>query len=240
MSIQKKKVLRKQRGDRSGGRNDLPPMTPLEKMTVQRNSYIARNIGEWIPEQLFVNLKYPDVGVRTSNGTSSFNWRFRSSAWDVDPLLGSTSIPGFAELASCYNYYRVHGIGYDTTNCNAHSSPLFIGVWPSPTDPGAGLSLQQIIDYAHNPLGESEIVQVTPYGRFKRKRYYSLSEILGSDQWILDDNYTALTTTNPATMVYINLGIAATNGTFTTTSGSHNSTVITLHVEFFGRKIVQA
>jgi hypothetical protein len=215
-----------------------PYMTEREKLSVnQFSSYIANDMGAFAPEQLFVQLHWPDVGIRTNNASSTSNWRYRTSAFDVDPLLGGTAIAGFAELATFYGRYRVHGIGIETHGVNMSTSPMVIGVWPSNEDRGNnGLSGPDIYNYARNPGGALRIIQPTPYGIFNHSAYFSLTEILGSDAWVSDDGWQSLTNTNPTLFVFLNIGLGLTTGTLTTTGGYHHTTSIVLFTEFFGRR----
>jgi hypothetical protein len=215
-----------------------PPLSPLEILAMNPySSLVTRSLGEFIPEQLFCRLRYPDVGVRTNSAGSAANWRFRSSAYDADPLLGGGSLPGFTELATLYGRYRVHGIGIDTVNINMETKPLYIAVWASNEDYGSNLlSTTDVIAFGSNPNAISKIIAPTPYGEFRYSNYWSMAEITGGQGYLFENDWQALTSTNPANFVFINIGLAPTSGTLTAGLGTHNNTQIEMFVEFFGRR----
>jgi len=215
-----------------------PPISPLEILDMNPySSLVTSNLGEFIPSQLLCRLRYPDVGVRTNSSGSAANWRFRSSAYDADPLLGGGSLPGFTELATLYGRYRVHGIGVTTTNINMETKPVYVAVWPSNEDYGSNLlSTTDVIAFGSNPNAYSKILEPTPYGKLQYSNYWSIAEILGDQGYLFENEWQALTSTNPANFVFLNFGLAPTSGTLTAGLGFHNNTQVEMFVEFFGRR----
>lgn len=65
-----------------------------------------------------LNFQVANVGFLVSSN------RYRSNAYDVDPILASTAMPGFAEWATMYEQFRVVGFRTEVTVCNNETFPL--------------------------------------------------------------------------------------------------------------------
>lgn len=197
------------------------------------------SVGEFAPPSLMVPLVYTDLQtIQTQNGQSQTNWYYRTSAYDVNPLIGTTAMPGYLELSALYNQYRVHKISVYVQACNMHTSPIVFSVWPSfETNSHNALTNTQIIEFGGAYRGFRLVV--SPEGgvdKIRVRRSYRLSDLVGNDSWKDDSNYTATVTSNPTTMWNVNFGIAATVGTLTTGGGIQGVFGVTLEVEFFDRK----
>jgi hypothetical protein len=211
------------------------------KTTKNRNQSVVHltSVGEFAPCSLMVPLVYTDLtSVQTQNAQSQTNWYYRSSAYDVNPLIGTTAMPGFIELSALYNQYRVHGMTVQLNASNMHTSPIILSVWPSfETYSHNALTNLNIIEYGGAKGGFRKVI--SPSGGFDKinlRRYFSLTDLVGNVSWLGDSNYTATVTSNPTTMWNINFGIAATVGTLTTLGGIQGVFSVELLVEFFDRK----
>lgn len=98
---------------------------------------LPRSLG-WAARRLRVTLKYStNVGV-TNAGFQYANVRFTPSfAYDVDPTIGSTSMPGFTEYAAIYSLYRTRSSMIKVYYSNADAFPTICYVCPLNADPGA-------------------------------------------------------------------------------------------------------
>lgn len=197
-------------------------------------------VGEFSPEQLIVPIRFVDTqSIRTNNGVGSANWHFRTSAYDPDPAFGTGAIPGFNEIAAFYQYYRVHSMEIDMIGVNGETTtPLRVTIWPSVVSVAPNtLSNVSVEERGQGPFGFKEMIDRlgSGQGKFYYKKKFTTSEISGERAWKDDPNYSALTNGNPTTVWWLNIGLAPTIGTLTTTGGLHTNMSIVYEVEFFGR-----
>jgi len=195
--------------------------------------------GEFAPKSMRVKLCYNDLTtVQTQNGQSTSNWYYRTSAYDVNPLIGTTAMPGFLELAALYNQYRVHGIAVHFEGSNMHTSPLILGIFPSYETYGHNtLSNINIIEYSGTRYGFRKVI--SPSGgmdALRLNKTWTMTQLVGNESWLMDSNYTATVTSNPTTMWNVNIAITATVGTLTTNGGLQGLYSVVLDVEFFDLK----
>jgi hypothetical protein len=62
-----------------------------------------------MPERIRTVLRFNKTFALSNAGTPYGNVRFvPTDAYDVDPVVGSTAMPGFTELAGIYTHYRVN------------------------------------------------------------------------------------------------------------------------------------
>ena len=98
----------------------------------------------YMPSRLRTTLKYNTSGILNNAGVVFANVRLKpTDAYDVDPTLGSTSMPGFTELAAIYRYYRVRACLFKADFSNRESFPLMAYVALVNQDPGQNSSAYQ-------------------------------------------------------------------------------------------------
>jgi hypothetical protein len=210
---------------------------PLKQNTSRK--LVLNSVGEFAPPSLRVPLVYTDLTtIQTQNGQSQTNWYYGTSAYDVNPLIGTTAMPGYLELAALYNQYRVHSIHLKFEGSNMHTSPVVLSIWPSfEVQTHNALTNINIIEYGGAYKGIRQVI--SPSGGMDRiscHKKYTLTELVVNHSWLGDSNYTATVTSNPTTMWNVNMGIAATVGTLTTNGGIQGIFSVALDVEFFDRK----
>lgn len=193
------------------------------------------------PENLVVDLTFTDTTFkRTDVGQPAFNFRFRASAFDVDPLLGSTSIPGFTELSSLYQAYRVRGMRIDTVITNMEAFPITVGIMPGLTDYGNNLlSQSSVAQYINsNPWSRSYNLGLSGSGSESHHFVETVStgQVFGDIVWETDDGFAAFVTTNPANMWYWNVMGHSPSGANFTASGVVTDTRVTLQIMFYQRR----
>jgi hypothetical protein len=164
-----------------------------------------------MPSEYDTVLIYTVQDTVTNAAGFAASIRFRNEAYDVDPALGSTAMPGFAEFAAFYARYRSLGIGYDFSVANQEAFSLTLLHGFSTTSIASGsLSLA----YAGNPLFSSTIIGPLTSNNTKRFRNKkSIGQISGTNQYVFDDLYTGSTTSATlasAGTVYCYLGIIST------------------------------
>lgn len=165
--------------------------------------------GRFAPDGLRVRLIFQDpTGSRTTTGTANAcNWRYRSSAYDPDPLVLTGAIPGFAELANLYYEYCVHGIHANIEVANQDTQSYVLVVWPGNSDLGNNsLTLADIAEYSGNIMANSKILA----GASGMNRAIVNSSAMGQQlvgrRFRTDLSYSAPTSTNPTNMYYLNVG----------------------------------
>lgn len=117
---------------------------------------IPSSIG-WASRRLRVTLKYLASGVINQTGLTYANVRYEPSyAYDVDPALGSTSMPGFAEYAAIYRLYRVRSSRIRVTYANLEAFPVVFCICPANTDPGSNTANYK--NYFSSTLGRTKTI----------------------------------------------------------------------------------
>lgn len=90
-------------------------------------------------------LCYQKLAIVNNAGFTFANTRYEPTfAYDVDPTLGSTALPGFTELAQLYRLYRVQWFKLSATFSNLDTATTCtVFVCPSNVDPGNNSSTIQ-------------------------------------------------------------------------------------------------
>jgi hypothetical protein len=185
-----------------------------------------------MPTQFNTTLKYLIDTVVTNVGNTQASVRYRNEAFDVDPSLGSTAMPGFAEFANFYQRFRVLRLAYkfSCANQEAFSLTLIHGFSVNSIASGS-LNLQ----YAGNPMFQSSIVgPATGMNTKIFKGSRSIVDISGTKQALYDDLYSGSTTSATVSAngtVYCNLGVIAP--VVLTALGVLLTAEVTLTIQFY-------
>jgi hypothetical protein len=112
-----------------------------------------------IPPRAYTRLHF--WSPKTINNAAAIyaNVRFIPTyAYDVDPALGSTAMPFFAELGTLYRYYRVTSskISVHFAQVSADATATNTCVCPVNFDPGANTAASA--NYFSNPLSKKGIL----------------------------------------------------------------------------------
>lgn len=187
-----------------------------------------------VPPSMITTLVFQSTAHSPLNnaGLSYATVRFRpTSAYDVDPTLGGTSMPGFNEMAGLYGKYRVLRFRTQVIAVNLEEFPLNVTVFPSNFDLGNNYSQVQSqfgnsfskYKYLSPKSGMDRCTITTPW--------LSSRQIVGTDSVYLDDDYASNTNTSPTNNSYINIGIWTGNTTLLTV-GVGLQIVITCEIRF--------
>lgn len=202
---------------------------------------LPRSVDVILPDRVFTRLRFWGTSqlTVTTGGAVQTSSRFRpSSAFDVDPLLGSTTMSGFAELAAIYGSYRVRSSEITLHFTNQSAVGLACTVLPLNADPGAAPAQAVVLSWPENPYAKTKIVGTSGSPSIVLKSKMTTGKIFGTDSVYLDDNFAALVTASPANNWFWAIGV------ITNLSPAANSTVfvevnITIDCEFFNRKFLQ-
>lgn len=200
MSKKHEKKSKKARRNHNHQTNDLAPLQMMKK-----GSYL--DLIE--PPERDVMLCYPFAF--TLGGAATISRRFNpNAAFDVDPTLGSTSTPGFAEMAQLYAFYRVVKTMYIAEISNTDALPVYAYAYLSNTDPGTAMPYTVI----GNPLAKGMLLSAGGGGKDTcvLKDSQTIATILGSNEVETDPLYRALVTTVPADVAWLCIGVHTPGG----------------------------
>jgi hypothetical protein len=161
-----------------------------------------------MPPEYRTRLKYIVQDVVTSVGGTKASIRFRNEAYDVDPALASTAMPGFAEFALFYARFRTLAMKYKFSAANQEAFNMTVIHGFSISSVASG-SLN--IEYGGNPLmGTAILGPLTGNNTKVFQRRATVAHIAGSKQALFDDIYTGSTASATMTTqgtVYCNFGV---------------------------------
>jgi hypothetical protein len=166
-------------------------------------------------------------------GLAYANVRFEPSfMYDIDPLIGSTAMPGFVELAGMYRFYRIVSSRIHVDFSGLDQIGLVAYVCPVNFDPGANSAVY--VNYLSNrrcktgPIGSS-----TGNSTRSLNAHFSLSDFIGvSHANSAVDYYTGSTTgaAAPSNNVWWMVGAVANN---VFTAGVYTNVRIDVVADFF-------
>jgi len=195
-----------------------------------------------MPSEALTRLQWPSSFILTSVGAQKTSKRWKTNdAFDIDPVLGSTATPTFAEFSLFYGFYRVHRYHYRIEMVNTQAFPLTAYVLNVNNDPGVlGANFEA---YSTADFGQRKILSQsgTVGARQIFTGSHSISSIVGTIAPETEDNYRALVTGSPLDLTWLGLGLdthSATN--LMTAGGVYCQLSIVLETRLFGRKELQA
>lgn len=165
-----------------------------------------------------------------SAGVAYANIRFApTNAYDVDPDIGSSSMPGFAQYAALYRFYRVHSsrILVDFVNQESFGALVYVAVANS--DPSTGSPT--CVAFLSNPrTKQMTLGAATGMSTGVIRSAFSTSQMGGVSSMSILDEYSALTSSSPNNNWWWVIGtFSAAN----LSSGIFISLRIEVEVEFF-------
>lgn len=185
------------------------------------------------------------IGNASAN-IAVLQWK-ANSAYDVNPVIGSTSTPGFSEWAAMYYNYRVMGGKLSITILNGDSvNPIYFGIYftNSANGPANWTAAMGMRGNAY-----SKQVLLTPNnGDAKATRtlsiYCPLGKLLGEPKmYRVDDSYQSFTTGNPSVLLYMYAYVLNYNGSTVSPllpAICPIKTEYVMYVDFFAKKPLTA
>jgi len=195
----------------------------------------VRSAQDIMPDEMLVTLGYPLEGQIADASTfhSAKRWQV-NAAYDVDPILGSTSTPGFSEWAALYTYYRVIEYYIIILISNLDTQPYELDFVHSNEDPGnTGL---QYHNYASQPYCSRSMIAAK--GGMDRATYHKkmiCAKLLGSVAIETSDTTRALVNAVPADLLYFGVGVRSLTAT-NQTNGVVFTGSIRMRCRFYGRQ----
>jgi len=151
--------------------------------------------------------------------------------YDVDPTVGSTSVPGFTEWGGLYRFYRVNASKITASFANGQAFNTVCYICPVNTDPGANHSAALAQTYLSQKRSKKHICgPLTGNGQCTLSSRETTAGFGGSANNLSADNYTALVSGGtPTNNWYWDVG---TVGTGNVTVGVDVEVSIDIEVEF--------
>lgn len=174
---------------------------------VQQNSrlMLPRTVTNIMPDRMMTRLTYKGMQTFTiSAGTAGVAARWRpSSAFDIDPLLGSTSTVGFAEMSAFYNNYRVVKSMLSVKAAALSTAAISqIVALPLNADPTGAPTLAVMESWLNNPYSKIRLVPSQGGPVVSMRLAMTTEKIYGSKMVYFDDNFAALVNTSPVNNWY--------------------------------------
>jgi hypothetical protein len=202
---------------------------------------LTRPLAVQFPDKLRVRLNFTEfLSPVIAIGSSFSSQRFRpTNVFDVDPVLGSTAVPGFQEMANIYATYRtVKSDVFLQMSQNGNQSAVSVVCVPLNVDPGASPS-STVVSSWYGAFGNKSALMPQIGGPAITIRNTMTTErIFGTKAVYFDDNFAAPVSGGPTNNWYWAIGVNSAgnaSGTAITTSGRIQ---VFMDVEFFNRLLV--
>lgn len=177
----------------------------------------------------------------TINGVAfAFGQQYKiNSAYDVNNGFATTSMPGFNEMAQMWGQYRVLAAKVKTrvTLASAAANPVNVSI----IMPGQSLLTPSNWTQAMRMVrGNRHAVSkvATPYQQTTLSLYRKLGTVYGDRlQYRTNLNFTANTSSSPATLMYAQVMGASLDGAALTAQVYALKTEVTMWIKFFARDI---
>lgn len=220
--MKRNQVKRKKNNrSRKGGRKAKGESDSDIALALKGRQYVRlRDAGAVVPEAMVVPFHFYSSYVMTNNGGAYTNLRWHmNSAYDVDPLVGSTAIAGFTEITALYGSYRVIGCKatFEFTNNEAFAVQLYAGPYQLNVDP-TGNNLHGV-DWLMNKDFKQTNVSAAG-GMDKGKIVLNMSfPKLYSKQVLTDDSFAGAATGSPGLGLWCVFGALPPGAKTFTTAG---------------------
>lgn len=158
-------------------------------------------------------MRYNSSQIINNAGAVYANKRWIPTyAYAIDPVLGSTAMPGFSEMQGLYRYYRVRQFRTTASVVNREAFAIQAWMCPSNGDPGANTASYQ--NYISNR--RAKVVALGQNSGNSRGTltlpWVSVSNFGGSASTNVNDDYATSTSTQPTNNIYVGVGVS-TDGT---------------------------
>jgi hypothetical protein len=187
-------------------------------VTGHRGPPVVNLAQSWVmPTKIRTKLRFIDQTAINNVGLASASLRYIANGlYDVDPRVASVAIPGFTELMSLYQNYRVENckticqfISNETISMNAcvtyNATTIFSTNSFIPQYYGNKFSKQKLLPRA-GQITTTIVNQVNMSELWGDVSYYGSA-----------DNFMGTTATNPSQSLNLNIGITAQPGAVLTT-----------------------
>lgn len=172
---------------------------PIRRMGNESTLTIPRSVGFVVPDRMRTSLRYwkaVTVSLGVTN-TGGHRWQ-PSAAFDIDPLIGGTTMTGYAEMAAIYRSYRVKTSRIVAEFSNPSTiTPVMCTVVPLNTDPGSSPPTAEVLTAREQPYAKSKTSTLAGGPLVRLVSSMSTRKIYGNPMTDYDDNFASLVTTVP-------------------------------------------
>jgi hypothetical protein len=195
-----------------------------------------------LPKDFDVKLTYAAKGdLNNVGGIAASKYWQPTSAYDVDPALGSTPTAGYAELTAMFRYYRVLKFQVRLEVINMDEFPVTVCEGPfNLTPPGATVGYDV---YVGNPLFRRHILSPLSSGTPKAifmTPWIDVANFVGDEYVRTDPNYASVTNSVPANKVFHGFSIAPVKSGLTLVNGVGYIINIDMATRFTERVVLDA
>jgi len=162
----------------------------------------------FMPSVFTTTLRFNKSNTLNNVGSATGSIRFTPTyAYDVDPSLGSTAMPGYLELSTLYRNYRMRSCRWRLTAANADVHPVIVYVCPVNFDTGANYAGYQAL-LSNNRSKKVMLSLAGGLDRADLQGSFNLTDFGGSVALTIPDSYSGTSTgTDPGNNIYLNVGI---------------------------------
>jgi len=161
----------------------------------------------YVPDRFRTTLRFQKTTVLI-NGISPFSSQvlIPTFAYDIDPLVGSTAMPGFTELGTLYRKYRVHGSSLRVSFNNEEAFANLCYICPTNTSFGANYANYQY--FLSNIRTKTKVAgAISGASRVDLSASFTTAEFGGASDLLIDDAYSGFCTGgSPTNNIYWNIG----------------------------------
>lgn len=172
---------------------------------------IPRSVNCVMPDRFKTVLRYRTEVPINLSVVPQQGIRFQpSAAYDVDPLVGGTSMKGFLELSQFYSLYRVLSSSCKVESVNPGiTTPYLMTLLPLNVDPGSSPTPLIISDYREQPYAKTKLSALRGGPPISLKQTISTQKMYGSAAVLTDNNFSAGVTSVPINNWYWAIGFDA-------------------------------
>jgi hypothetical protein len=189
-----------------------------------------------VSDRITTRLSYAGISALAVplGGVAAIRYR-PTAVFDVDPLLGSTSVPGFNELAALFFNYRVF-MSMIKIKVVGGIAPTSVVLLPLNADPTGAPGALTVQSWTSNSYRDFKLVPASGGPVTNLSCTMSTEKIFGSKMVLFDDNFASATGTIPVNNWYWAIGAINSAGGAATTCTL--TVEIDMGVEFFTRRTV--
>lgn len=204
----------------------------LENVGLSKTIIIPKSLGFTSP-RLRTNLRFSKDVTVSNVGAFSANLYFTPTfAYDVDPLIGSTAMPGFNEWTTLYTRYVVLSSHIKVDFMNNEAFPAMVFITPTNLVVAANTTLANVRQLMAQPVSrQSKVGPLTGNGITTIQHSFTTDMFGGTPDVRLDEQYGGTGTASPVNNWNWNIGIVS--GLAGTVAGQLIHVIMDICIEFY-------